>query len=213
MRHFSLGFIVLFLFQIGASAPQASAATKESSPKSGGSKARTVLSAVATPQSAGDQIVKMLTQKSSKASKSKLSSSKNIPAVKPVSSKGTASLKPGSVPPPPIPRTSVPQIRQEIQKILELNQKIKSVQGGRSSQLQRVQEQARIHQKILNELEASQKPDADQQNPAKSAILAQEKLRIIHEETQRNAQMVSELETIPTQSVSETAPKVKTSAS
>ncbi len=213
MRLSSFGFIVLFLLQIGATVSQNSVASQEGSALTRKSKTQKVLSAAATPQSAGDQIVKMLTQKSSKVSKYKLSDPKSVVASKAVPSKTASSLKQSYVPPPPVPRASVPQIRQEIQKILELNQKIKSVQGGRSVQLQRVQEQARIHQKILNELEASQKPDADQKNPAKSAILAQEKLRIIHEETQRNAQMVSELEAGPAQSVSGAVSKVKTAAS
>jgi hypothetical protein len=91
----------------------------------------------------------------------------------------------------------VSQIRQEIQKILDLNKKIKNLQSGRAIQLQRVQEQARIHQKILNELEASQKKANGQKASAKTALLAQEKLRIIHEETQRNAQTMDDLKEMP----------------
>ncbi len=118
-----------------------------------------------------------------------------------VTSQTKASLKPGYVPPPPTPRASVPQIRQEIQKILDLNKKIKNVQSGRSSQLQRVQEQARIHQKILNELEVSQKQTAGQRASSKNALLSQEKLRIIHEETQRNAKAIDDLKETPAESV------------
>jgi len=107
----------------------------------------------------------------------------------------------------------VPQVRQEIEKIFELNKKIKSVQSGRSVQLQRVQEQARIHQKILDELEASQKQSEGQKASAKSALLAQEKLRIIHEETQRNTKTINDLNEAPAETAPDAATKVKTAAS
>ncbi len=98
-----------------------------------------------------------------------------------------------AVPPPPVPQVAIPQIRQEIQKILELNNQIKAVQGGRAVQFQRVQEQARIHQQILNQIEASPentKSSGKSKTPSKAALLAQEKLRIIHEETQRNTALL-----------------------
>lgn len=108
------------------------------------------------------------------------------------------------VPPPPVSRVAVPQIRHEIQKIFELNKKIKNVQNGGSVQLQRVQEQARIHQKILDRLEASQKQASGEKASAKDALLGQEKLRIIHEETLRNTQVIEDLKAAPASS----APKV-----
>lgn len=94
--------------------------------------------------------------------------------------------------PPPIPRVEVMKVRQEVQKIIELNKKIKDVQGGSSIQFQRVQEQARIHQKILAKIEASPEGQTGlaSKTPSKEAFLAQEKLRIIHEETQRNAALL-----------------------
>ncbi|MFA7255917.1 MAG: hypothetical protein WC133_07505, partial [Candidatus Omnitrophota bacterium] len=106
-----------------------------------------------------------------------------------------------------------PQIRQEIQKILELNKKIKNVQSGRSVQLQRVQEQARIHQKILDELEASQKQTNGQKASSKNALLSQEKLRIIHEETQRNTQMMNDLKENSAKTTAPVSKKPKPSAS
>ncbi len=89
-------------------------------------------------------------------------------------------------PPPPVPRMVVPQIRQEVQKILDLNKQIKSVQAGRAGEFRRVQEQAQLHQKILNDLENAKQDVKDRKIPQREDLLAQEKLRIIHEETQRN---------------------------
>jgi hypothetical protein len=222
MRKISFVFALLFMLQLGASAPQSSVGPKQSSPVPKGPKAQSSLSSVATPQALGDQIVQFFGHKTGKElmmekAKSKAGTgtvAKQVPAGKhPVPTVKAVPLKPGYVPPPPVPRASVSQVRQEIQKILDLNKKIKNLQSGRAMQFQRVQEQARIHQKILNELETSQKQAAGQKASAKTALLAQEKLRIIHEETQRNAQAVDDLKEVPAGAVSKTVDKVKNVAS
>jgi len=100
--------------------------------------------------------------------------------------------------PPPASPIVVPQVRQEIQNIFALNKKIQTVQSGSSAQLQRIQEQARIHQEILNQLETSaQNPESVKKVSSKEALLAQEKLRIIHEETQRNNMIIEDLKAAP----------------
>jgi hypothetical protein len=222
MRKISFVSALLFILQLGASAPQSSVGPKQSSPVSKGPKTQSSLSSVATPQALGDQIVQFFGRKTGKElmtekAKSKAgtgTAAKQVPAGKhPARAVNTVPLKPGYVPPPPVPRASVSQVRQEIQKILDLNKKIKNLQSGRAMQFQRVQEQARIHQKILNELETSQKQAAGQKASAKTALLAQEKLRIIHEETQRNAQAVNDLKEVPAGAVSKTVDKVKNVAS
>jgi hypothetical protein len=120
------------------------------------------------------------------------------------------------VPSPPVPRVSVPQVRQEIQKILELNKQIQAVQGGRAGQLRRVQEQARIHQKVLDKIEAASgggTEPAASKTPGKETLLNQEKLRIIHEETQRNTALLeavgTENATTTPEPVSESKPRSK----
>ncbi|MBU9888516.1 MAG: hypothetical protein KTQ49_01435 [Candidatus Omnitrophica bacterium] len=145
-----------------------------------------------TPQTVGVRIANMF-QKSPALT--------TQPRVKNPRAKGVTSAVP--VPPPatgrrtspvPPPKAGDPQIRQEIQKILDLDKKIKSLQGNKSVQLQRIQEQARIHQRILGELESSRKNGAAGKPVDKDALLAQEKLRIIREQTQRNAQTVDEFQ-------------------
>ena len=222
MRKISFGFVLLFLLQLGASAPQSSVGPKRSVPVPKGSKPQSSLSSVATPQAVGDQIAQFFGRKTGKElmmEKAKKAAGAETPAKQVLAGKpqvrtvNAVPLKPGYVPPPPTPRASVSQIRQEIQKILDLNKKIKNLQAGRAMQFQRVQEQARIHQKILNELEASQKQGTGQKASAKNALLAQEKLRIIHEETQRNAREIDDLKEVPAGAVSKTVDKVKTAAS
>ena len=242
MRKLSLGFVLLLLLHLGVSAPGSSAGVQKAPTSSKGSKAQQSFSAVTSPQALGDQIAKFLGGKTGQelmsekaggmafagvAATPSFSGKSSVPAknvksvkhasVPPVSVKSVSAspsaVRPGYVPPPPIARTSVPQIRQEIQKILDLNKKIKNLQGGSTAQFQRVQEQARIHQKILNELEASQKQVSAQKVPTKNALLAQEKLRIIHEETQRNAKVLEGLKEAPVKAVSKEVSKAKTSAS
>jgi hypothetical protein len=91
----------------------------------------------------------------------------------------------------------VSQIRNEVQKILDLNKRIKNLQGDRVSQMQRIQEQARIHQKILDQLESGTRSTKAVKSPGKEALLAQEKLRIISEETKKNQQVLAEIKKEP----------------
>lgn len=222
MRKLSYGLALLCLLHLGASTPQDPLKAKSLSPASKTSKTKTSFSAVATPQGFGDGIVQFFGHKTGKdlmAEKNKKVPSAGLAPKAAAKTEASpqastpARLKPGYVPPPPRPKASVPQIRQEIQEILDLNKKIKSLQSGRSAQLQRIQEQARIHQKILNDLEVSQKQSGKEKTFSKNALLAQEKLRIIHEETQRNAQAINELKEMPAKTVSKSAESLKTVAS
>jgi len=219
MRKLSSGFALVFLLHLGVSAPQKAVDAKQPSMPPQGAKTRKSVAAIATPQAIGAGIVQFFGRGKTGKELMEEKAKKSVPAAKTaVPTKTTSRLKkanltPGYVPPPPGPRASVPQVRQEIEKIFELNKKIKSVQSGRSVQLQRVQEQARIHQKILDELEASQKQSEGQKASAKSALLAQEKLRIIHEETQRNTKTINDLNEAPAETAPDAATKVKTAAS
>jgi hypothetical protein len=222
MRKLSLGFALLFLLQLGVSAPKSSVDSKQAASTSKRAKTESSFSSMTTPQSVGEQIVRYFDRKTGKElmkGKSGNVIGAGAAATRAIAGKSSVQtatpmpLKPGYVPPPPTSRVSVPQIRQEIQKIFELNKRIKNLQGGRSVQLQRVQEQARIHQKILDQLEISQKQANGKKVSAKNAFLAQEKLRIIHEDTQRNTQAIADLKEAPDETVSKAVEKVKPLAS
>ncbi len=85
----------------------------------------------------------------------------------------------------------IKEIREELQTVMVLNKKINSVQQSKSAQMLRIQEQAQIHQKILSEIQlisGGQRPKL----PSRETLLAQEKLRIIREETLRNKKLLQD---------------------
>ena len=212
MKKIMTAFLILAIFQFGAS---------ESSEKG---------SAMSmTPAGWGDQIAKMFAKKkSSKSSSDRRSpggptASNQNPAVlgggaggggagvsplvstkytlaQPVASqsifKKTQLAVPIVSPRIPIvrpPAITVPQIRKEIQKIMVLNTRIRGVQSGNASQFQRIEEQAKIHEKILSELEkTSEEQTTEKKSSGKEELLAQEKLRIIHEETQKSGRLLEQ---------------------
>jgi len=80
------------------------------------------------------------------------------------------------------------QIRQEMQRIIDINNQIKQLQAAKTFQFQRVQELAKVRQQIL--AEKKDKNAKNQKNseaaPNKNSLLEQEKLRMIHETAQDN---------------------------
>ncbi len=106
---------------------------------------------------------------------------------------GTATKK-QTVPLPPVSsdqNKAILNVQSELREILALNQKINAVQTSKTSQILRIQEQALIHQRILNEIEKASQA-ANPAQPAREVLLAQEKLRIIREETLRNKKLLED---------------------
>lgn len=111
--------------------------------------------------------------------------------------KKTSSVKAVSANAVPLPPTAgdqdkvIQDIRRQLQDVMDLNAKINSVQQSKSTQLLRIQDQASIHQKILADIQktASVKVPV---LPSREALLAQEKLRIIREETLRNKKILED---------------------
>lgn len=203
---FSVFFLTAVALHPAASGPEQSKVT----PKVSSAPEVTIekTAAALTPQFfIADKIVRLLKSKADSTAKTKAESTaktgaqlmsektKTVPVgakKSPATPKSKTPVKPGYVPPPPSPPSpEVNQIRQEVQKILDLNKTIKNIQGDRVLQLQRIQEQARIHQKILDQLEAGNNSKNAPKLSDKETLLAQEKLRIIHEETRRNQAVVS----------------------
>lgn len=123
---------------------------------------------------------------------------KNMPKVKAASVIPLAEVtKTTPAPRAPVPQVALPKIQKNIQKILDFNKQIRDVRVGQSTQLQRIQEQAQIHQKILGEMEAARRKTVNPKTPTKETLLVQEKLRMIHEETQRNSKLIRRMEEGP----------------
>lgn len=117
-------------------------------------------------------------------------------ADKKVSASGTtntAAKKSFNIPKPPgnnqATQQVIDEIRKELQNVMVLNEKINQTQSSKAAQLLRIQEQAATHQRILANIEQI----SDLESPAvptRDALLAQEKLRIIREETLRNKKIL-----------------------
>lgn len=77
-------------------------------------------------------------------------------------------------------------IRQEIQRILSINNQIKAAQSEKIGKLQQLTEKANDNEKILAEIKGKKGDEGEdkqsgQDNPNKESLLAQEKLRVINE--------------------------------
>lgn len=107
----------------------------------------------------------------------------------------TKALKVINIPlPPKIVATdhSIQNIQRELQSVIELNKKINSVQTKKTTQLLRIQEQVLIQQKILDDIQSSAEQTSEKSSPSREALLAQEKLKIIHEETLKSKKILDE---------------------
>lgn len=100
---------------------------------------------------------------------------------------------------PPMARVpAVTKINQEVQNIISLNRNIKRLKEQQSTQLENVKGQEVVQHAILDEqAKGLPKVESDQKKPEAKVLLAQEKLRTIHEKTQRNVQMANDLKNIP----------------
>ena len=98
-----------------------------------------------------------------------------------------------------LPRTSMPpanaaDINRQLQDIIKLNDSLKVNQTSNFAQLQSIQEQAKIHQQILQKLEVSKAATPVLNSADVQEVLRQEKIRLIHEQTSRNREIVKALE-------------------
>jgi hypothetical protein len=76
---------------------------------------------------------------------------------------------------------------------MQLNEKINQTHASRSAQLLTIQEQAVIHQRILSNIEQLSDTQSKAM-PSREALLAQEKLRVIREETLRNKKALEKIQ-------------------
>lgn len=102
------------------------------------------------------------------------------------------------VPAPPTlkPRVSpdIISLQNEIHNIIELNKIIKNMQSGKSGQLSRIQDQASIHQKILEKIKSNTAVSSDSENLEGDALITREKLRIIRQQTEQNRILLESLQ-------------------
>ena len=116
---------------------------------------------------------------------------------------GNTALPQGLQQPIPVALSQDPEIiriRKQIQDIIKINEGLKATYASQAAEIQKVSEQAKIHQRILQDLEAAR---AQQQmaSPSSEAYLNQEKIRLIQKETEKNRKF---LDTLKNQNLSKT---------
>lgn len=87
-------------------------------------------------------------------------------------------------------KAQIQKAQSEIDAIIEMNQTVRSLHKDRIAEIQRIHEQALIHQKLLKDLQAAAKANSDIQN-----LLRREKVRLIQKETEKNRQLMETLKT------------------
>ncbi|HCM43042.1 MAG TPA: hypothetical protein DIS66_07015 [Candidatus Omnitrophica bacterium] len=126
----------------------------------------------------------------------KPANSAKAPPAKAESVSAPAVSKNIAIPQPPNDASSkqaIDEIRRELQSVMALNEKINQTHSSKAAQLLKIQEQAVIHQRILANIEQmSSMPTKSM--PSREALLAQEKLRIIREETLRNKKTLEKIQ-------------------
>lgn len=91
----------------------------------------------------------------------------------------------------PVPRVNVEEVNRQLQDIIKLNDALKVNQVATAAEIQQIQEQAKIHQRLLQKLESGE--EAVNRSEV-NEVLRQEKIRIIREQTSRNSEIVKTLE-------------------
>jgi hypothetical protein len=111
--------------------------------------------------------------------------------------------------------TSVVNIQNQIKEIIRINESLKANEQRHLAEIQRIMDQARVHQRILEELRAAKGTKGKAKPSEAEELLRQEKLRLIQEETEKNKKFIEGLEQIPgleVTSASEASEASKTSS-
>lgn len=82
------------------------------------------------------------------------------------------------------------RIQAQIREIVKINESLKANFAGQAAEIQKINDQSRIHQKILNKLDAD-KQSAQTANPEN--FLNREKVRLIEEQTEKNKKFIADL--------------------
>jgi len=107
---------------------------------------------------------------------------------------------------PPID-ISILNLQKQISDIIKLNESIKASQQAQVGEVQRIIEQARIHQRILTELKEGEGKEEVKSSDAE-VLLKQEKVRLIQNETEKNKEFIEEIEkALESDKVQETEPQ------
>lgn len=97
---------------------------------------------------------------------------------------GTAVKEPGLNDP------EILKIQNQIQEIIKINEDLKNNYADQAAQIQKISEQAKIHEKILKDLEETKKFS----RPATENYLDLEKVKLIQKETEENRKFLTSIQ-------------------
>lgn len=86
------------------------------------------------------------------------------------------------------------KINKEIEQITRLNEMIKVANASHYHEIQKVMEQTKLHQQILENISENPVPDASSPEGKAEATLRQEKIKVIAEETKKNRAFIESLD-------------------
>jgi hypothetical protein len=89
-------------------------------------------------------------------------------------------------------KPDVAQLQSQIETILQMNETVKPVYQGNAVEMQKISEQALIHQRILKSLDTQRTASVPQSSDI-DEVIRLEKIRLIQEQTLHNRQAVLNL--------------------
>ena len=88
----------------------------------------------------------------------------------------------------------IEEIKKQIHEIIQIDATLKQGRQQQASEIQRIRDQARIHQQILKDLEASSQKRNSVNASDIDEILKQEKIRLIQQQTRQNREMIENVD-------------------
>lgn len=85
----------------------------------------------------------------------------------------------------------IQQIQTQLNSILKANQQFKNMQQEQLQEIQKITDQARIHRRILEDLERTRRNAGNLTEADAERILVEEQIRLIGQETQKSQQALS----------------------
>ncbi len=102
-------------------------------------------------------------------------------------------LKPSqTIPKAAVQDPEVERIKKQIQDIIKINEGLKAHYADQAAEIQKIGEQAKIHQKILRDLETTRSQQKTSTNS--EAYINQEKIRLIRNETEKHQKFIDALQ-------------------
>ncbi len=111
-----------------------------------------------------------------------------IPTIKPERADASAGTGAGTG----APEVQAAAVQSQLDSMMRVNDSLKNNYGQQAAEVQRISDQAKIHQRILTQLSTAPAQPVYSKNDSQE-LLRQEKIRLIREQTERNRQVLESL--------------------